>query len=72
LIAGITVRARIGAARMKRSRLQAEVVADNSEDDVGGVALACLEVAAAEVPVSFHVANDGFDGRTAAYFLSGR
>ena len=41
---------------------------DGSEDDVGGVALATLEVAAAEVPIVLHVANDGFDGRAAAQF----
>ena len=45
---------------------------DGGEDDVGSITLSALEIAAAEVPVSFHVANDGFDGRTAAYFLSGR
>ena len=43
-------------------------MADGSEDDVGGVALATLEVAAAEVPIVLHVANDGFDGRAAAQF----
>jgi hypothetical protein len=43
-------------------------VTDGSEDDVGGVALATLEVAGAEVPIVLHVANDGFDGRAAAQF----
>ena len=43
-------------------------MADSGEDDVGGVALAALEVAAAEVSVSLHVANNGFDGRMAAQF----
>jgi hypothetical protein len=50
------------------SENEAEVVADSGEDDVSGVALAALEVATAEVPVSLHVANDGFDGRAAAQF----
>ena len=62
---------------MKRSRLlsqartnEAEVVANSGQDDVGGVALAALEAATAEVPISLHVANDcrrdGFFGRIAA------
>ena len=41
---------------------------DGSEDDVSGVALATLEVAAAEVPIILHVADDGFDSRAAAQF----
>ena len=47
---------------MKRSRVPqpsenaAEVVAHSGEDDVGGVAVAALKVAAAKVPVSLHVA----------------
>ena len=36
---------------------------NGGEDDVGGVALAAHEVAMAEVLISLHVANDGFDGR---------
>jgi hypothetical protein len=43
-------------------------VADSGEDNIDGVALASLEVAAAEVPIRLHVANDGFDGRAAAQF----
>ncbi len=50
------------------SENEAEVVTDGSEDDVGGVALGTLEVAAAEVPIVLHVADDGFDGGAAAQF----
>ena len=41
-------------------------MADGGEDDVSSVALRALTVASAEVPVSLHVADDGFDGRAAA------
>ena len=44
------------------SENEAEVVADGSEDTVSGVASGPLPVAAAEVPVSLHGADDGFDG----------
>ena len=47
---------------------EAEVVADGGEDDVGGVALAAFEVAAAEMAVSLHVADHGFDGGAASQF----
>jgi len=41
---------------------EAEVVADGGEDDVGGIALAALEMAATEVPIGLHVADHGLDG----------
>lgn len=37
-------------------------MADGGEDDVAGVALTPLGMAAAEVAVALHVANDGLDG----------
>ena len=40
-------------------------------DDVGGVALAAFGVATAKVPISLHVADDGFDGRAVAQFADG-
>ena len=53
------------ASRIRRSRAlsqartTAEVVADGGEDDVGGVALATLEMAAAEVAIGLHVSDHG-------------
>jgi hypothetical protein len=41
---------------------EAEVVSDGGEDGVCGIAIAALEVAAAEMPVGLHVADHGFDG----------
>jgi hypothetical protein len=41
-------------------------VTDGREDDVGGVACAAFEVAAAEVTIGLQVSDDGFDGRAAA------
>ena len=41
---------------------EAKVVADGGEDGVCGIAIAALKVAAAEMPVGFHVADHGFDG----------
>jgi hypothetical protein len=43
-------------------------VADGSEDDVCGVALAAFEMAAAEVAIALHVSDDGFNSRAAARF----
>ena len=44
----------------------AEVVADGGEDDVGGIAGAAFEVAAAEVAFGLQVSDDGLDGGAAA------
>ena len=41
---------------------EAEVVADGGEDDVGGVALAALEIASPEMALGLHVADHRFDG----------
>jgi hypothetical protein len=43
-------------------------VADAGEDDVGGIALAALEMAAAEVTVGLHVSDHGLDGAAASQF----
>jgi len=43
-------------------------VADSGEDDVGGIALAALEIAAAEVTVGLHVSDHGLDGTAASQF----
>jgi len=43
-------------------------VADGGEDDVGGIALAALEMAAAEVTVGLHVSDHGLDGAVASQF----
>ena len=43
-------------------------MAGGGEDDVGGVAVGAFEVAAAEMPVGLHVADDSFDGGAAAQF----
>jgi len=43
----------------------AEVVADGREDDVGGIAGAAFEVAAAEVTFGLQVSDDGLDGGAA-------
>jgi len=40
-------------------------VADGGEDDVGGVAGAAFEIAAAEVTFGLQVADDGLDGGAA-------
>ena len=40
-------------------------MADCGEDDVGRIALATLEMTAAEVSVGLHVTDHRFDGRTA-------
>jgi hypothetical protein len=40
----------------------AEIVADGGEDDVGGVAGAAFEIAAAEVAFRLQVSDDGLDG----------
>jgi hypothetical protein len=41
-------------------------MADGAEDDVGGVAGAALQIAAAELAIGLHVPDDGFYGRAAA------
>src|SRR6202021_3447450 len=46
----------------------AEVVADGGEDDVGGIAGAAFEVAAADVAFGLEVSDDGLDGGAAAQF----
>jgi hypothetical protein len=38
------------------------LLADGGEDDVGSIALAALEMAAADVTVSLHVSEHGLDG----------
>jgi hypothetical protein len=43
-------------------------VADGGEDDVGGIALAALKMAAAEVTVGLHVSDHGLDGAAASQF----
>jgi hypothetical protein len=40
-------------------------VANGGEDDVDGVAVTALEMAAAEVAIALHVTDDGLDGRAA-------
>ena len=40
-------------------------MAADGKDDVGGIALAALEIAAAEVPVALHVTDDRPDGGAA-------
>ena len=57
---------------MRRSRIlsqarnEAEIVADGTENDVGGVAVAAFEIAAAEMAIGLHVSDHGFDRRAAA------
>ena len=41
-------------------------MADRGEDGVGGVAIAALEIAAAEMAVGLHVSDHGFDGGAAS------
>lgn len=43
---------------------QAEVVTRCGEDCVGGVAVSALEIAAPEMSLVLHVADDGLDGRS--------
>jgi hypothetical protein len=43
-------------------------VADSGENDVGGIALAAFEIAAAEMAVRLHVSNHGFDNGAATEF----
>ena len=45
-------------------------MADGGQDDVGGITLAALEIAAAEVAVGFHVTDHGFDGGAAPKLAS--
>ena len=45
-----------------------EVVADNGEDGVGGIAVTAFEVAAAEVTFGFHMADDGLEGGSTPQF----
>jgi hypothetical protein len=45
-----------------------EVVADGAEDDVGGVAVAPLEEAPAEVAITLEMADDGLDSGSASQF----
>src|SRR5215217_4578331 len=47
---------------------QAQVVTNGAEDDVGGVAGAAFEIAAAEMAVCFHVPNDRLDRGAAPEF----
>ena len=47
---------------------ESEVVADGGEDDIGGIALAALEMAAAEVTVGLHVSDHGLDSAAASQF----
>lgn len=44
-------------------------MANGGEDDVGRVAGAAFEVAAAEVTIGLQVSDDGFDGRSAAQLV---
>ncbi len=44
-------------------------MADGGEDDVGGIASAALEIAAAEVTFGLHVADHGLDGGSASQFV---
>ena len=48
--------------------MRREVVADGTEDDVGGVAVAPLEEAPAEVAIILEMADDGLDGGSASQF----
>jgi hypothetical protein len=41
---------------------EAKVVADGAEDDVGGIAGATLEIAAAEVTFCLHMSDHRLDG----------
>lgn len=43
-------------------------MARGGEDDVGGVAVAALEIAASEMAVVLHVTDNGFDGGAASQF----
>ena len=43
----------------------------DGEDAVGGIALAALEMAAAEVTVGLHVSDHGLDGAAASQFALG-
>jgi len=46
----------------------AEIVTDGWADDIGGIAGAAFEVAAAEVTSGLQVPDDGLDGGAAAQF----
>ena len=43
-------------------------MADGGEDDVGGIAFAALEMAAAEVTIGLHVSDHGLSGAAASQF----
>jgi hypothetical protein len=43
---------------------EAEVVTDGGEDDVGGIAGATFEIAAAEMALCFHMSDRRLDGGT--------
>ena len=59
-------RARLGDGSPEPGQDESEVVADGGKDDVGGIALAVLEMAAAEVTVGLHVSDHGLDGAAAS------
>ena len=42
---------------------EAKVVTDGAEDDVGGIAGATFEIAAAEMALCFHMSDHRLDGR---------
>jgi hypothetical protein len=41
---------------------ETKVVTDGAEDDVGGIAGATFEIAAAEMALGFHMSDHRFDG----------
>jgi hypothetical protein len=41
------------------------MVADGGENDIGGIALAAFEIAAAEMAIRFHVSDHGLDSGAA-------
>ena len=41
---------------------QAQILADNAQDDVDGIDLSALEIVAVQKPVGFHVSDDRLDG----------
>ena len=58
-------RSRILTIRRNRSLSgedEAQVVGDGGEDNIDGIALADLEMAAIEVSVGLHVTDHGLDG----------
>ena len=45
------------------SQARTKVVPDGAEDDVGGIASATFEIAAAEMALCFHMSDHRLDGR---------